>query len=120
MKRYIGIKKVDARPMNRLDYNNLRGWDLPADENGDDEGYLVEYLDGGKANHRDFCGYISWSPADVFKRSYQPVDVAYSVTAQRIYEAYAANGPLFTGLPMAWDNLDPEIQAAWITAAKAI
>ena len=47
-------------------------------------------------------------------------DVAYSVTAQRIYEAYAAYGPLFSGLPMAWDNLGPEIQAAWIAAAKAI
>lgn len=47
-------------------------------------------------------------------------DHAYSVTAQRIYEAYSQYGPLFTGLPMAWDNLDPEIQAAWIAAAKAI
>ena len=47
-------------------------------------------------------------------------DLAYSVTAQRIYEAYAKYGPLFTGVPMAWDNLDPEIQAAWIAAAKAI
>ena len=47
-------------------------------------------------------------------------DLAYSVTAQRMYEAYAEYGPLFTGQPMAWDNIGPEIQAAWIAAAKAI
>ena len=47
-------------------------------------------------------------------------DLAYSVTAQRIYEAYAQHGPLFTGLPMAWDNLEPEEHAAWIAAARAI
>lgn len=47
-------------------------------------------------------------------------DLAYSVTAQRIYEAYAQYAPLFTGLPVAWDNLEPKTQAAWIAAAKAI
>jgi len=74
MNRYIGVKEIHATPMNRADYNELRGWDLPADENGEDEGYMVEYLDGGKANHPDFQGYISWSPADVFERAYKPVD----------------------------------------------
>lgn len=28
------------------------------------------YLDGGKPNHPDFEHYISWSPKDVFERSY--------------------------------------------------
>lgn len=70
MQRYIGTKIVKAKPMNRLEYNQLRGWELPADENGSDEGMLVEYMDGGKANHPDFSGYISWSPKDVFERSY--------------------------------------------------
>lgn len=74
MNRYIGVKEIHATPMNRADYNELRGWELPADENGEDEGYMVEYLDGGKANHPDFQGYISWSPADVFDRAYKPVD----------------------------------------------
>jgi hypothetical protein len=74
MNRYIGVKEIHATPMNRADYNELRGWELPADENGEDEGYMVEYLDGGKANHPDFQGYISWSPADVFERAYKPVE----------------------------------------------
>jgi hypothetical protein len=73
MAAYIGTKLIDATPMTRLEYNNLRSWQLPADENGDDEGYLVEYVDGGQANHTDYKGYISWSPKDIFERSYRPV-----------------------------------------------
>lgn len=69
---YIGTKLINAKPMTRAAYNVLRGWELPADENGDDDGYLVEYVDGGKSNHPDYDGYISWSPADVFERAYRP------------------------------------------------
>ncbi|ATW58134.1 hypothetical protein CNR35_00038 [Pseudomonas phage inbricus] len=70
MKVYTGTKKVQAQPMTRGDYNALRGWETPKEENPSDEGYLIEYLDGGKANHDAFDGYISWSPRDVFERSY--------------------------------------------------
>jgi len=69
---YIGVKQILATPMNRQEYNDYRGWELPADEDGSDEGYLVEYLDGGKSNHPDHRGYISWSPKDVFERAYKP------------------------------------------------
>ena len=34
--------------MTRLEYNQFRGWELPADENGADEGYLVEYVGPGQ------------------------------------------------------------------------
>lgn len=47
---FIGTKLINAIPMTRKRYNDFRGWELPADENGEDEGYLVEYLDGGKPN----------------------------------------------------------------------
>lgn len=67
----MGVKLIQACPMNRLDYTIYRGWDLPADEDGTDEGFLVEYLDGGQANHPDHEGYISWSPAGVFNNSYK-------------------------------------------------
>lgn len=73
MKRYIGLKRVAARPMTRQEYNDYRGWTLPADENGEDEGYLVEYHDGGQANHPDHIGYISWSPKQVFEIAYREV-----------------------------------------------
>jgi len=68
----FGTKKIYAVAMNRLEYNNYRGWDLPSDENGDDTGYLVEYVDGGPSNHIGHKGYISWSPSDVFHNAYQP------------------------------------------------
>ena len=57
--------------MVRAEYNKLRGWKVPADENPEDEGYLVEYVDGGKPNMPGFDGYISWSPKDVFDRAYK-------------------------------------------------
>lgn len=72
MQTFIGIKIINAKPMTRLEYNQFRGWELPADENGDDEGFLVEYIDGGKANTAEYAGYVSWSPKDVFERAYRP------------------------------------------------
>lgn len=74
MKGYIGTKRVRAEPMTRQAYNDYRGWELPEDENGDDEGYIVEYVDGGRANDFRHSGYISWSPADVFAKTYRPLD----------------------------------------------
>ena len=70
MKTYIGTKVVKAIAMNRQDYNNYRGWELPSNENGTDEGMLVACMDGGKPNHPDHEGYISWSPKDVFDKAY--------------------------------------------------
>lgn len=72
--RYTGTKQVFALPMRRDEYNRYRGWDLPANEEGSDEGYLVEYADGGKGNDSRHAGYISWSPREVFDRSYRPID----------------------------------------------
>lgn len=67
---YVGTKLVDAKPMSRLEYNQFRGWTLPESENGDDEGYLVEYLDGGKPNTSKYQGYVSWSPKEQFEAAY--------------------------------------------------
>jgi hypothetical protein len=74
VKQYIGVKVINAKPMTRLAYNSFRGWDVPADENPDDEGFLVEYTDGGKANTKDFIGYVSWSPKEVFEKAYFETD----------------------------------------------
>ncbi|SAU10303.1 DUF2829 domain-containing protein [Klebsiella pneumoniae] len=73
MTQHIGVKLINAFPMTRQAYNDFRGWQLPADENGVDEGYLVEYLDGGKPNTDRFDGYVSWSPKEVFEKAYRPV-----------------------------------------------
>lgn len=72
--KYIGTKIVLALAMSRLAYNEYRGWDLPADENGADDGYLVEYTDGGAPNHPAHAGYISWSPKAQLDAAYRPTD----------------------------------------------
>lgn len=71
---YIGVKLVDLLPMSRQEYNDYRGWTLPADENGSDQGYLVEYSDGGKPNDPRHKGYISWSPKAQADAAYRRVD----------------------------------------------
>lgn len=71
MKRYIGTKVINAKPMNRLEYNEFRGWTLPADEDGADEGYLVEYVDGRNPNTQQYAGYVSWSPKEQFDNAYR-------------------------------------------------
>lgn len=70
---FIGTKIVSAEAMTRAAYNLFRGWALPADENGDDEGYLVEYQDGGKPNVQGRAGYVSWSPKEQFDKAYRPM-----------------------------------------------
>lgn len=74
MKLHIGTKQVTSTPMTRLAYNAYRGWELPANEDGADDGYLVEYLDGGKPNDSRHVGYISWSPKEQFDNAYRPTD----------------------------------------------
>ncbi len=64
MKHFIGIKEVDAKPMTRGDYNKYRGWQIPEDENPDDEGYLVKHSDS----------YESWSPKEAFGEAYSEYD----------------------------------------------
>lgn len=83
MKKYTGVKEILATPMNRKEYIDYRGWELPADENGDDEGFLVEYVQSETSpnqNHPAHAGYISWSPKDVFEESYISTDVLINKT----------------------------------------
>ena len=71
---YRGTKEIYAQPMNRLEYNKYMGWKLPKNQNGEDEGYLVEYTDGGTPNHENHKGYISWSPKEVFEGTYKVIE----------------------------------------------
>lgn len=71
MVQYTGTKTIMATPMSRGEYNALRRWEIPADEDPNDPGYLVQYEDDSKANVEGFDGYISWSPK-------KPFDLAYN------------------------------------------
>lgn len=89
---YRGTKELKAWPMSRDDYNTYRGWPTPPEEDGSDAGYLVEYLDGGKPNDGRHSGYISWSPADVFEKTYYRVDVLAAQAAETEALWQARNG----------------------------
>lgn len=71
MKTFIGTKIIFATPMTRAEYNTYRDWTLPENENGADEGMLVEYEAGGQQNDSRHQGYISWSPKSVFDLAYK-------------------------------------------------
>ena len=64
MQSYISTKLIKAKPMTRGEYNKFRGWDIPKNENPNDEGYLIQYPDG----------YISWCPKKQFEESNLKVD----------------------------------------------
>lgn len=81
MQQYTGTKTIMATPMTRGEYNAIRGWEVPADEDPADLGYLVQYEDGSKVNVEGFDGYISWSPQ-------KPFDLAYNKSGtfkQRVF-----------------------------------
>lgn len=73
MNTFYGTKKLHARRMTLGSYNDYQGWIIPEGQDPEQEGYLVEYTDGGKPNHPEHDGYISWSPKEVFEGSYQSV-----------------------------------------------
>jgi hypothetical protein len=88
---YIGTKKVIGTPMSRLDYNQLKGWELPADENGADEGYLVEYDNG----------HQSWSPKAVFEDSYRPCDsLTFGLAIEALKQGKRVTRPSWNGQGM--------------------
>ena len=74
MQHHIGTRVISSTPMTRAEYNEYRGWQLPANEDGMDDGYLVEYLDGGKPNDFRHIGYISRSPKAQHDAAYRPCD----------------------------------------------
>jgi len=80
MTAFVGTKSVLAVPMTRGDYNEYRGWQIPENEDPKEQGYLIEYVDGGKPNDDRHAGYISWSPKDVFERSYKAPNLNSNLT----------------------------------------
>lgn len=104
---YIGTKLINAKPMTRLAYNKFRGWDLPADENGEDEGFLVEYMDGGAPNVDGFEGYVSWSPAEQFGIAYRSADgMPFGLALEALKRGFRVARDGWNGKDM-WLVLDP-------------
>lgn len=100
---FLGHKLVDAAPMTRAAYNSYRGWVLPENENGEDEGYLVEYVDNlsNTPNTPDRKGYVSWSPKNVFEYSYKAVtDLPFALALEAVKTGAKASRKGWNGTGM--------------------
>lgn len=62
----IGAFMATARPMTRQEYNDERGWTVPADENPNDAGYVLATINPLKP----VDSHISWVPEQMYKDSY--------------------------------------------------
>lgn len=110
--RFIGTKIVLAIAMNRLAYNAYRGWTLPSDENGEDEGYLVEYTDGGEPNHAAHSGYISWSPKEQFDNAYRETSgLSFGLAVEALKKGFKVSRAGWNGKGM-WLVLVPGTTSA--------
>lgn len=70
---FIGTKIIQGKPMNLGDYNKHRGWEIPENEDPEREGYHVVYEDG----------YQSWSPKQVFEKTYQTlIGMSFGLAAE--------------------------------------
>jgi len=69
-KTYVGTKIVHAELCTKRAYCKVRKWDVPTDEDPNEMGYIIEYADGQRPNVKGYEGYVSWSPKDVFEKSY--------------------------------------------------
>lgn len=120
MKQFIGVKLIHAKPMTRAEYNAYRGWELPADENGSDAGFLVEYLDGGKANTPDHAGYVSWSPEDVFNRAYKPTDgMSFGLAVEAMKQGFKVSRAGWNGKGMFLYYVTADYYPVKMPAAKS-
>jgi hypothetical protein len=61
MKKYIGVKQIEAEPMMLNDAEEVLQRKI---QNQNEPGYLVKYPDG----------YQSWSPKEVFEEAYRETD----------------------------------------------
>ena len=67
MKKYIGIKQIEAEPMTMgeaYEKNLLQAGRVPNESEKDKAGYHTKYEDG----------YESWSPAEPFEKAYKVAD----------------------------------------------
>lgn len=68
LKKYIGTKVVEARPMNEIDAESVGYARKNIDNHEWREGYHVRYT------NPDGSTYDSWSPKNVFEKAYKPSD----------------------------------------------
>jgi hypothetical protein len=110
MERFVGTKIIEAKPATKLAYNQFRGWKLPGDESGDDEGYLTVQPDS-ESNTEAYTGYVSWAPKAQFEATYErPTQMSfesaiYLAKRGEIVTRASWNGTYEVGLSMHGNHL---------------
>lgn len=116
---YIGTKLINAEPMTRAEYNTFRGWELPSNEYGADEGYLVEYLDGGKPNTSTHAGYVSWSPKEQFEAAYRKTTgLSFGLAVEALKKGYKVARSGWNGKDMFLLYIFPYINTQYTVVEK--
>ncbi|ULJ66648.1 DUF2829 domain-containing protein [Wielerella bovis] len=78
MKNYVGgLRAIQAKQMTREEYNDLRGWQVPQDENPSDDGYLIVNPNVSERNVDGFDGYVSWLPTKAFNEQYRVENLSF-------------------------------------------
>lgn len=104
MQKYVGTKQIEARPMTRGEYNIYRGWQIPADEDPNDKGYLVKYSDG----------YESWSPEKQFDEAYRQCDnMTFGIAIEMIKRGFKV-------VRKGWNGKKQYIQLATAISYKSM
>jgi hypothetical protein len=79
VKKYIGTKLIQAKPMSLGDYNIFKGWVIPKNEDPNREGYMVKYSDN----------YVSWSPKGEFDKSYRLIiDMTFGLAIEAMKKSF--------------------------------
>lgn len=108
MNRFIGTKIVSATPMTRLAWCEYRGWPLPANEDGADAGYMIEYLDGGKPNIIGHAGYVTWTPKAAFDGAYRTCEgMTFGMAVEALKAGHKVSRTGWNGNGM-WIEYRPE------------
>lgn len=87
MKNFISrFRTVESKEMTLKEYNDLRGWELPANENGEDPGYLVVNTSSNERNVDGFDGYVSWLPKAAFEQEYRSSNFTFGQAVELLKE----------------------------------
>ena len=70
MKKYKTNTTVLATPLTRKEYCDLREWVVPANENPNDAGMLINIVSSFPSNVPGFTGQISWKVKEAFDQEF--------------------------------------------------
>lgn len=104
----FGSKLVTAYPMTRSEYNELRGWQLPVNENGNDEGFLLNSLTNSEPNTDFLDGYVNWVTKDQCEKEFrQTMNFTFGLAVEALKLGHKVSRTGWNGKGMYLVLFDP-------------